>query len=244
MAKVYFLGTGGAGSYVNRGYPAYLVETNSKLILLDAGFGVDAKLHSLGFRVCDLDLVLISHEHFDHLLGITGLLNALVEERCSKQLVVYGPQRAVEAIPLIIERTGPRNAPKPVLKPLDIDFNEISLGDVTIKSIPVDHSVPTLGYSISTRDSKIVYSADTRPTRNIVEEAQGAQILLHEASMPSNMLNIALVTKHTTIGELKQFLGAAELLAPVHIMHVAEEELRKISGRKIIIPVDGLIVSI
>ncbi len=244
MAKIYFLGTGGAGSYVSRGYPAYLVEAEDKLVLLDAGFGVDAKLHSLGFKVCDIDLVLVSHEHFDHLLGITGLLNALVEERCSKQLVVYGPQRAIESIPLIIERTGPRNAPKPVLKPLSIDFNEISLGGIHIKSIPVDHSVPTLGYSISTRDSKIVYSADTRPTRNIVEEARGAQILLHEVSMPSSMLNTALVTKHTTVGEVKQLLGIAEILAPIHIMHVAEEELRRISGRKIIIPVDGLIVSV
>lgn len=238
------LGTGGAGSYERRGYPAYLVETDNTIILVDSGFGVDSKIRSLGFRVCDINAVLISHEHFDHLLGITGLLNMQFEEQCNRGLEVYGPQRAIETIPIIIEKTGPRNAPKPKLVGLDISYNKLMIGDAIVETIPVDHSVPTLGYSIESRGTRIVYSADTRPTDTIRDLAGKTQLLLHEASMPSHMIDIAIKTKHSTVKEAIDVGKNAEMIALIHIMHVAEDEARRASGKRVIVPVDGTIITI
>lgn len=245
MIRAYLLGTGGAGSYEKRGPPAYLVETSESLILVDAGYGVDAKLRDLGIRVCDIDAIFLSHEHFDHLLGITGVLNMQVEESCTRSLRVYGPGPAVEAIPLIVEKTGPRNAPRPELIGLDPGItSRVELKDVIVEAVPVDHSVPSLGYIVESGGLRIVYSADTRPTNTIRAASRGAQLLLHEASMPSNMMDVALRTKHTTVREAVEVGREAELLVLIHIMHVAEEEARKTTGRRIIVPVDGMIITI
>jgi len=104
--------------------------------------------------------------------------------------------------------------------------------------------VPSLGYVVESNDLRIVYSADTRPTDTIRNASRGAQLLLHEASMPSNMIDIALRTKHTTVKEAVEVGKEVELLVLVHIMHVAEEEVRRIVGKRVIVPVDGMIITI
>ncbi len=243
--RVYFLGTGGAGSHVSRDYPAYLVETNDSLILVDAGMKVETKLRELGFSICDITAVMISHRHYDHTAGILGLLDLQLEEQCSKPLTIYAPNDAVDRILSVKEILGPRSAPKPIVKPLPEDrATHLSFNNTRVESFPVSHSVPTLGFTIEYDDIKVVYSSDTQPCNTVEERANGAQLLLHEASFPSELKHIARITKHTTVKEAVRVGLNSEILALIHITHVAEKEARKIFGRRIIVPVDGLVITI
>ncbi len=243
--RVYFLGTGGAGSHVSRGYPAYLIETSDSLILVDAGMRVEAKLRELGFSVCDITAVMGSHRHYDHTTGILGLLDLQLEEQCSKPLTIYAPSDTVDRILDVKEILGPRSAPRPVVKPLPEDRVEhVLFNNTRVESFPVSHSVPTLGFTIEYDGIRVVYSSDTRPCRTVEERASKAQLLLHEASFPSELEHIARITKHTTVEEAVRIGVKAEMLALIHITHVAEEEARKTVGKKIIVPVDGLVITI
>ena len=243
--RVYFLGTGGAGSHLNRGYPAYLVETGDSLILVDAGMRVESRLRELGFRTCDLTAVVISHRHYDHTAGLLGLLDLQLEEQCSKPLNVYAPSDTVDRLLGVKELLGPRSAPKPMVKPLSYEeASVLSFNSTRVETFPVEHSVPTLGFQIEYGDVKVVYSSDTRPCKIIEEKANNTQLLLHEASFPEKLRQIAEFTKHTTVKEAIEIGGRAELLALIHITHVAEEEARKTTGRRVIVPVDGLVITI
>ncbi len=245
VVRVYFLGTGGAGSHVSRGYPAYLVETNDSLILVDAGMRVEAKLRELGFSVCDITAVLISHRHYDHTTGLLGLLDLQLEEQCNRPLTVYAPRDAVDRILAVKEILGPRSAPRPVVKPLrESEVERLSFNGTRVESFPVSHSVPTLGFSIEYDNTRIVYSGDTQPCSTVEERANNAQLLLHEASFPSKFKHIAKITKHTIVEEAVRIGARAELLALIHITHVAEDEARKTVGKRIIVPVDGLVITI
>lgn len=48
---------------------------------------------------------------------------------------------------------------------------------------------------------KIVYSGDTRPTREIEEASRNADLLIHDGALADDMIDWAIETKHTTAGE-------------------------------------------
>ncbi|KAH9612129.1 hypothetical protein KSS87_002609 [Heliosperma pusillum] len=88
----------------------------------------------------------------------------------------------------------------------------------TLISFPVDHfweapggSPQAFGVSLTAQRSfnvsemgpgwKIVYSGDTRPCPRLVEEAQGATVLIHEATFEDDMVGEAIAKKHSTTKE-------------------------------------------
>lgn len=67
------LGVGGA--FTERFYHNnYCIELNGKTLLLDAGSTLRYSLKSAGFSVNDINYLLISHFHFDHVGGLEELL--------------------------------------------------------------------------------------------------------------------------------------------------------------------------
>ncbi|MEM1913524.1 MAG: MBL fold metallo-hydrolase, partial [Thermofilaceae archaeon] len=83
------LGCGGWVSDPALGPPSLLVEAGGLRLLVDAGEGVYAALRRCGFEVADLDLVLVTHKHGDHALGLPTL--AMHARRSGARLRVIGP---------------------------------------------------------------------------------------------------------------------------------------------------------
>lgn len=69
MLQVASLGSGSAGN-------ALLVKTEQTLLLLDCGFTLKettARMHKLGLSPANIDAVLVTHEHGDHVRGVGPL---------------------------------------------------------------------------------------------------------------------------------------------------------------------------
>lgn len=70
---IYPLGVGGA--FTERFFHNnYVIELDGKRLLLDAGTTLRYSLKSSGFAVHDIDYIVVSHFHFDHVGGLEELL--------------------------------------------------------------------------------------------------------------------------------------------------------------------------
>jgi len=86
-----------------------------------------------------------------------------------------------------------------------------NLMDIQILAIEVEHCPQSYGCLIHSQNefgvgNKVVYSGDTRPCQNLINYAQGASLLIHEATLESGMEEDALKKKHTTTKEAMEII--------------------------------------
>ena len=222
---VTLLGTGDPVPRVDRFGPAILVEAGEYQLLFDAGRGVTQRLRQLEISLSDIDVVFITHFHSDHLSGLpdlwlTGWLPPPFGRR-SQPMRVIGPDGLSEIL------TGLRQAFDPdiqirlvdeQLPPRGIEFDIREYSEdgivfdeegVTVTAFAVDHGQyikPSYGYRVDYAERSVVLSGDTRFDENLIEAAQGTDIVIHEvAAAREEMLafdeRIQLILDHHTTPE-------------------------------------------
>ncbi|KAK9681702.1 hypothetical protein RND81_10G021400 [Saponaria officinalis] len=88
----------------------------------------------------------------------------------------------------------------------------LEAGLETLISFPVIHCHQAFGVSVKALKRtnkvgemvpgwKIVYSGDTRPCKQLIEESQNATVLIHEATFEDDMIDEAVARKHCTTKE-------------------------------------------
>ncbi|WP_054841829.1 MBL fold metallo-hydrolase [Vulcanisaeta distributa] len=218
--RVIPLGVGGWVSNPLLGNVSLIVEVGNSRILIDAGEGTYRALRGgCSFDVNDLDLILITHRHGDHVMGLPTL--ALFARSRGITLKVYGP-RDVDLEKLFDALGIPQYLPAIDFHPIDPSPEPLTVlisHDYRVTAILADHTVQTLAYRIDGSDgSCITYSSDTRPTRNIVNLAKGCTLLIHEASGNPGTEEVSHLHGHSTTSEAVQIAKEAgvKYLVPIH----------------------------
>ena len=88
---VVFLGTAGSTPTARRAPAATLIRRGGDRILLDCGEGTQRQLLRSQIGLVDLDVMLFSHYHADHVLGLPGLLKTYDLRGREQGLELYGP---------------------------------------------------------------------------------------------------------------------------------------------------------
>lgn len=169
-------GAGGATS-------GLLVREDDYVLWMDAGSGTLANLQR-HVDLYDVDAVLLSHSHPDHVSDLFGYLFA--------RLFGPEPQPKIPLLvaPKVIERMSPllgqeKGEPKlaAAFDVLEVQpGEEHNLGPFRIATAPMRHSVPTIGVRVESASGTMAYSADTGPTEELVGLARGADLFVVEAS--------------------------------------------------------------
>ncbi|HSD02870.1 MAG TPA: ribonuclease Z [Gaiellales bacterium] len=144
--SVLFLGTAGAAPSAHRGAPGHLVRRGGDRILVDCGEGTQRQLLRSGVGLVDVDDVLITHAHADHILGLPGILKTFALRAREAPLQLYGPAGFPELMGVL----------KPVIGRLTyrVEMRTLAPGDVVerdgyrIHAFATDHHVPSVGYAI------------------------------------------------------------------------------------------------
>jgi len=141
---VLFLGTAGSAPSARRGLPATLFRRGGDRLLVDCGEGTQRQLtRSIG--LVELEEVLLTHYHADHVLGLPGMLKTFSLRQRERPLTVYGPpglRRLFKALEPVVGRTT-----FPV-ELVEIEPNdELQRDGYRIAAFEVDHPGRALGYA-------------------------------------------------------------------------------------------------
>jgi len=188
------LGTGCPVAHVARFGPAQLVRHDDTAIVIDCGSGVTQRLVAAGCPGKQIDALLLTHLHSDHLVDLYQLVVSSWHQGRDRPQRVFGPpgtRRFVEGTmalwkpELDLRITHER---RPSTAALEIEVTEIaagerlSFGPVTVDVVEVDHKPVrhAFGFVCSGGGRRIALSGDTRRCEALIAAARGVEVLVHE----------------------------------------------------------------
>jgi ribonuclease Z len=158
---VVFLGTAGSTPTARRAPAATLIRRGGDRILLDCGEGTQRHLLRSQVGLIDLDVVLFSHYHADHVLGLPGLLKTYDLRGREQGLELYGPHGLGQLLAVFAPIVGRLGFP---LHTRELaDGEEIPGDGYRLIAHAVDHRGPSVAWELS---------EDARPGQFDVEEAR------------------------------------------------------------------------
>ena len=146
MLELALVGTGGMLPLPNRWLSSVLLRYGRHLVLFDCGEGTQISLRSLGWGIKDIDLILISHVHGDHITGLPGLLLSQGNSARTEPVQIVGPPGLKAVV------NGLRGA-APYL-PFEVQCRELKsedglrLDELQVTCVEAMHRVPCLAYRI------------------------------------------------------------------------------------------------
>ena len=161
----------GSGS---KGNSTLLIGKNKK-ILIDVGFSYPKMLMNLGefgVKPQDIDAILITHTHSDHIGGLSTFVK-------KNHIPVYSNNKMISELTKIIDED--------LITLMD---DEIMIGDIDIQTIHTSHDAPgSVGYIISDELSDLVYVTDTGYiNKTYLKKLINKNVYIFESNHDINML--------------------------------------------------------
>jgi ribonuclease Z len=230
--KFTFLGTGCPVASPLRAGPAHFVSAAHGRLLIDCGAGVSQRLVAAGERGADIDALIVTHYHSDHVVDFYQLLVSSWHQGRARPFVVHAPASVITHMRRVLEAYADERAlriaheRRPSSLGLEVEFHElaagraIKIGDLEADPFAVDHRPVTPAFGLVLRQGKtrIVFSGDTRPVPSLVGAARGADLLVCEVFVDREMRAAPGVRSAKTISAVKSYH-----LTPRQIARTARE---------------------
>ncbi len=188
MVKLIILGSGTGIPSLRRGSPGVLLISDGARVLIDSGSGVLRRMLEVGITYQDIDLLLYTHTHPDHIADLIPILFACKYEEQPRQrdLLCVGGPGFTDYFEKLRALYGSWIKPQSYQLTLkEISQQPFTFHDVKISSKAVAHLPGSMGYRIELRDGKsVVISGDTDYCQNIVDLGFEADLLILECSFP------------------------------------------------------------
>ena len=184
----------------NRAEACILINAGGNYYVVDVGDGSVSNLRDWRIDGSKIKATLLTHLHSDHIADLADLHMATwITQSRPKKLDVFGPagvelvtqgfedayqldyqyrneHHGYEVAPLEVVGFDPH--PIDLSNPVIINKNGLK---VTAFAVPHDPVKPALGYRFDYMGRSIVISGDTKYSENLIKNAEGADVLFHEA---------------------------------------------------------------
>ncbi|MFC0523531.1 MBL fold metallo-hydrolase [Pontibacillus salicampi] len=171
------------------GYPAaegatssYLISSNGFDLLVDLGSGALSKLQSK-MNVMELDSVIISHYHFDHVADIGVMQYAWkvqnILHNTNRTLPIYGHKK---------DKSGFAALTHEYTKGMEYHPDQgVTIGPFRIEFLQTNHPVPCYAMKISDDEASVVYTADSSFKEEFIPFSQDADLLITDSNFYEGM---------------------------------------------------------
>ena len=176
--KLTILGTGSPLPIPNRAQTGFLLEKDERLLLVDCGSGIYARLQSLNVDWQRLDTVLLTHHHLDHMSDLLTIFTArwLLGY---PNITVYGPRGTRS---LIRQWMALFPYVEDFVRAQTHEFNANQVAQIAgfeVETMEMRHFVTSLSYKF---DRTLVICGDSDPLPALKTFAQGCRLMIHECS--------------------------------------------------------------
>lgn len=145
MLDVCLLGTSGMMPLPERFLTSCMVRYNGHSFLIDCGESTQTSIRMKGWSFKDIDVLMITHFHADHISGLPGMLLAMTNSEKTDPLTIIGP-KGIGRIVNCLRVIAPEISFDINFIELD-DFSTINLYGLTILAFKVKHGMPCFGYT-------------------------------------------------------------------------------------------------
>ena len=227
--KLTLLGTGCPSVDFKRCGSSNLISTKSTKILVDCGSGVTQRLNQSKNSSADIDALLLTHLHTDHVIDLYQLIISSWHSDRTSQWKIYGPKGTKQFVDKIFlawksERklriSYEKRKSSKALNYKVYEFKKegfININDIKIKYFEVDHKpVPyAYGFSFFNKNKKLTISGDTRPCESLMLNAQNADVLLHEVFIEYEINQTSGLRSKKTLHNVKEYHTPSNLVGKV-----------------------------
>lgn len=196
-----------------------------------------------------LQHICITHAHLDHIRGLAPLSDNLALDQTRPKVEIISSGDVIDALRtyLFNDIIWPDFSRLPSPAQPAIAYREIplmhaeSLGAYTVTAIPVDHTVPAVGYLVQSGRSSVLFSGDTGPTRHLWRFANGVDALIVDVSFPDIQEELALLSGHLTPRMLGRELAKVALLPQkILVTHTKPQYLEPLRADLCKLPFSGI----
>jgi ribonuclease BN (tRNA processing enzyme) len=218
--KVTVVGFWGGFPGKNEATSGYLVEHNGFQLLIDCGSGVISQIQNYT-SIEELDAVILSHYHNDHVCDIGALQYArLISGFLGKNLPtlpIYGHQEDENGFKALtyndVTKAIPYNPQK-----------EVEIGPFLISFLKTNHPVPCYAMKVQAGETTVIYTADTSYKEEFIEFSKGADLVICECNLYAGMNgNKAGHMTSSDAGSLAEKAGVKNLLL-THLPHFGDHQ--------------------
>ena len=198
---VTLLGTGCPQVATERYGPANLVRHAGSAFLVDCGSGTTQRLLGAGSAGRDLDAVLLTHLHSDHLVDLYQLIVSSWHQGRDRPQRIFGPpgtKRFVDGTMDVWRAELDQriaHEKRPSIRALEAEVTEIGPGEVlrhngvTVTAVAVAHQPVrhAFGFIFEAGGRKLAFSGDTAYCPALIEASRDADVLVHECFIHREM---------------------------------------------------------
>jgi len=197
-------GAGGPMPAPNASGSCVVVVAGERLFVVDAGTDGARNLIRMGYPIGDVEAVLLTHFHSDHLDGLGELATLRwVSVANTSPLPVHGPTGVTTVVDgfnqvyaldkdyrqahhgdAVAPVSGAGMVAHPFEPPAPGELHPVlAEGDLTIEALRVHHDPvdPAVGYRFTYKDRSLLISGDTSKSAYVERFAKGVDLLVHDA---------------------------------------------------------------
>ena len=225
MLELVFLGVNGSVQERESGNVSLIVSDGKYSVLVDASVNLQEAVNR------QVDAIILTHEHIDHIYGLPSFLHQSWLVGRTKPLTIYADEKFLPKAKALVDFFGLREKKGM----FEINFESLSSGfgfggscsdgscsdglevsaleisALEISAFRTDHTDCSIGLVFKCGDKKVVYTCDTLPITSPPSSWNGADILIHEATDVKESLH----GKHSSgydAGVLATKIGAKRLM--------------------------------